>query len=124
MKKAKDFPQAQITAMARAAHSVTIIYQIAIGEVPSPMWDDEVMRTVRPGVEEGVRLAVDGATAEALHESWMKTKLREGWVYGSEKDFIRRTHPCLRPYRELAGAQQRKDDLFRSVVIAMAQAID
>lgn len=55
---------------------------------------------------------------DAQHNSWMEHKLSDGWVYGPEKDFEAKTHPCLVPFDELPHAQQFKDKLFRTIVLA------
>ena len=39
--------------------------------------------------------------AENVHENWAAGRIREGWVYGSERDDARKTTPCLVPYGEL-----------------------
>ena len=55
-------------------------------------------------------------TPEGLHESWSRTKIADGWVYGSIKDPVAKTHPCLVPYAELPAVQRVKDALFQAVV--------
>ena len=39
--------------------------------------------------------------AENVHENWAAGRIREGWIYGSERDDGRKTTPCLVPYNEL-----------------------
>jgi len=48
----------------------------------------------------------------ALHDSWMKEKIEQGWVYGDVKDAVKKTHPCIVPFDELPVFQQKKDKLF------------
>jgi hypothetical protein len=57
------------------------------------------------------------------HMSWMKQKLNEGWTYGPDKDPVRKTHPCIKPWEELPEDQRRKDVLFMNVAKALLEAI-
>lgn len=58
-------------------------------------------------------------TPEGSHENWMDHKLKDGWVYGPEKDADKKTHPCLVPYHELPADQRVKDVLFVNIVRAL-----
>lgn len=44
--------------------------------------------------------------AENTHEVWATGKLAEGWVYGSELNREKKTHPLLVPYAELAESDK------------------
>ncbi|MDG2224109.1 MAG: TRAFs-binding domain-containing protein [Rubripirellula sp.] len=39
------------------------------------------------------------------HEAWAERKIAEGWTYGSERDDLRKQHPCLMPYSELEESE-------------------
>lgn len=65
------------------------------------------------------RIANPDSAPSAQHDSWMKEKLDDGWVYGEVKDSEKKTHPCLVPYDQLPIFQQQKDALFQSVVDAL-----
>lgn len=54
------------------------------------------------------------------HDSWMKEKLATGWKFGSTKDDVKKEHPCLVPFNELAVHEQAKDALFRAIVHALS----
>ena len=69
----------------------------------------------------GVYFAVSGLTPEDLHNVWLKEKTERGWVYGPEKDFDKKTHPCLVPYSELPREDRRKDELFAAIVDVMTR---
>lgn len=56
---------------------------------------------------------------DASHQSWMAEKIAGGWVYGPEKDEVKKTHPCIVPFDSLPRDQQVKDALFRAVVHAL-----
>ena len=57
----------------------------------------------------------------ASHESWMKQKVEEGWVYGPVKDAQLKTHPCMVPYDQLPANQRIKDYLFSGLVRAFKE---
>ena len=39
--------------------------------------------------------------AENVHNVWAKTRIMQGWTYGSERDDANKKHPCLIPYNLL-----------------------
>lgn len=47
--------------------------------------------------------------AENVHEVWAKARMNEGYSYGSERDDVRKTHPCLVPYEELPESEKEYD---------------
>ena len=47
--------------------------------------------------------------AENTHEVWSKGRMDEGWVYGSELDYEKKTHPSLIPYEELSESEKDYD---------------
>lgn len=57
-----------------------------------------------------------GFTSEQSHEAWVSHKRSQGWIRGEEKDAVKKTHPCLVPFKELPFEQQAKDDLWISTV--------
>jgi hypothetical protein len=61
------------------------------------------------------------AGPEASHESWMRQKELDGWVYGPAKDPEKKEHPCMVPFEQLPREQQAKDFIFRAIVHAMEQ---
>jgi len=104
-----------ISDIARICHEANTALQVALGEAPSPHWDD-IDDDMRSSGIRGVMLALDGATPESLHESWMTTKAEQGWVYGDVKDADAKTHPCMVPYSDLPEEQKMKDHLFAAIV--------
>ena len=107
---------------AAAAIEVNRLYCFALGDFSQEHWD-EAPNWQRESAKAGVRAVIAGAGPEALHESWMKQKIDEGWVYGEVKDPAAKTHPCLVPYEDLPAAQRVKDTLFREVVTAYLTAV-
>lgn len=84
--------------------------------VYAPDWQKQSARN-------GVRAIVEGRVTQPSdsHESWMAEKVEQGWVYGRMKDEVRKTHPCLVPYADLAPNQRRKDYLFLHIVRALTE---
>lgn len=107
---------------ARTAHEVNRAYCQAIGDNSQPTWADAPLWQ-RTSAIEVVRFHQDNpeATPENSHESWLKTKVADGWVYGPVKDPEKKEHPCMRPYAELPLELRVKDHLFRAVVHAMGR---
>ena len=105
---------------ARVCHEVNRAYCAALGDTSQPPWA-EAPGWQRDSALLGVDLHIDNPNAgpEASHESWMRQKVRDGWVYGVTKDPEAKTHPCLVPFGELPREQQAKDFLFRAVVHAL-----
>lgn len=47
--------------------------------------------------------------AKNVHEVWAKSRMDEGWTYGSVRDDVRKQHPCLVPYEELPEIEKEYD---------------
>jgi len=110
------FSKDDIDLIAHICHEANRAYCQSLGDdsqLPwpkAPTWQKESAR-------KGVELHLSGNHwAPASHESWMKEKLEQGWVYGETKDPDKKTHPCLVAFGDLPQAQQIKDHVFRSVV--------
>ena len=85
----------------------------------SPEWQ-------RASAIAGVQFCLDNpkAPASANHNAWLKQKKAEGWVYGGVKDPVKKTHPCMVPYKDLPKEQQAKDHLFKAIVSALAPLLE
>lgn len=106
----------EVTRIAQRAHEANRQYRRKIGEDPGPRWD-EAPDEMRDSIRNGVLKALDGATPEQLHQSWMHHKLDAGWIYGEgERNDEKKTHPQLLPYSDLPEAQKEKDELFQGSV--------
>jgi RyR domain len=116
-----DDTAARVEVMARVCHEANRAYALAIGERASTLHPhyDEASEEIRASARAGVHKALEGATPEQLHESWMRSKTAAGWIYGPVRDNALRVHPCLVPYHELPTEQQRKDALFYAIVGAL-----
>ena len=47
--------------------------------------------------------------AENVHDVWAKSRMDEGWTYGSERNDEKKTHPCLVPYNQLPEIEKDYD---------------
>jgi hypothetical protein len=47
--------------------------------------------------------------AENVHDIWALQRIADGWVYGEERDEMKKTHPCLKPYVDLPEAEKMYD---------------
>ena len=112
----------KIEEIAKAAHQVNKAYCESLGDTSQLDWD-ECPEWQRRSAILGVQLHTDNPEAgpEASHQSWMKEKVEDGWVYGEKKDpnATPPTHHCIVPFNELPKEQQAKDFIFRAVVHAL-----
>lgn len=58
--------------------------------------------------------------AEHVHDTWMASRLEEGWVYGPERSDRLKTHPGLVPYEKLSETEKAYD---RNTALATLQFI-
>ena len=101
--------------MARACHTGNLMFCQQYSHDSLANWDD-----VKGSAVDGVKAFLkDGLNPEQMHENWLKFKAAEGWVYGLEKDFDKKTHPCMVPSDQLPVIQQYKDDLFLKIVTTL-----
>jgi len=110
----------RIAEIARTAHNANRAYCRSIGDNSQSPWGG-APDWQRTSAIKGVQFHQDNpdAKASASHESWMRQKTVDGWIYGETKDEEALTHPCMVPFDDLPVEQQIKDHIFRSVVHAM-----
>ena len=60
----------------------------------------------------------DEEAARKIHDDWVASRVADGWVWGAEKDWERKTHPCLVPWDDsrLPEEQKDKDRVILAVV--------
>ncbi len=110
--------------IAKACYDVNKTYCESIGDFSQPGWD-YAPDWQKESVINGVRAHVvdPNMPASGSHESWMKEKQDNGWVYGDFKDPEKKEHPCIVPFEELPKEQQMKDHLFKAVVNSLADLL-
>ena len=108
-----------IETIARVCHEANRAWCEAHQDFSQKTWT-EAEQWQRDSAIEGIRVALDGANPEQQHEAWSASKLRDGWVYGAEKNPETKTHPCLVPYEQLPEVQRVKDSLYGAVVRVLA----
>jgi len=103
--------------IAKCCHEINRVYCESIGDFTQPKWDDAPYWQ-RESAVAGVQYAINNpdATPEDQHNSWMKAKFDDGWIYGPVKDPERKEHPCLVPYHALPEQQKAKDKFFQTTV--------
>ena len=101
--------------IAEVCHNINKAYCDAIGDHSQSLWKD-TPENIKASAIDGVLKVQTGTTAAKLHQSWCEFKLADGWVFGEEKNVIKKTHPCLVAYDELPHEQKIKDFLFQAVV--------
>ncbi len=47
--------------------------------------------------------------AKNVHDNWAKSRIAEGWVYGKERDQVKKATPCLVEYEELPECEREYD---------------
>jgi hypothetical protein len=108
-------------AIAKVCHEANKAYCQTVGDNSQLAWE-EAPQWQKDSAIKGVEfcLANPDAPPSANHESWLKVKEAEGWVYGPEKKAEKKEHPCMVPYELLPVEQQKKDALFKAIVAALA----
>lgn len=107
-----------IREIAAICHEANRAYCLSLGDKSQKHWEDAPSWQQESAVM-GVGLHLSGDLGPAQsHESWMREKEKNGWVYGKTKDEQCKTHPCLVPFDQLSREQQLKDVLFRQIVHA------
>lgn len=108
------------THIALICHEANRMFCRLTGDNSQKHWDD-AEEWQRDSAIKGVEFAIANpdAPASAQHDAWVKDKVDNGWVYGTEKDATLKTHPCIVPYEALPLVQQMKDHLFRNIVTAL-----
>ncbi|KKK49537.1 hypothetical protein LCGC14_3134050 [marine sediment metagenome] len=118
-----DIKTIAIENIARVTHETNRAYCLTLGDSSQDPWDN-APDWQRESAIEGVFAIVDGDVTkpEESHESWMAQKVKDGWIYGVQKNPATKTHPCMVPYDELPPEQKVKDSLFFAVVNALKDA--
>ncbi|NBI31008.1 RyR domain-containing protein [Chengkuizengella marina] len=105
----------KIEQIAELCHNVNKAYCESNRDFSQVSWED-APEWQKTSAINGVEYHLENdVTPEMSHENWLEQKLKEGWVYGKEKDPVEKTHPCIMRYEELPKYQRTKDLLFTSI---------
>ena len=107
----------KIQKIARICHNVNKAYCESLGDNSQLSWD-EISIDIKGSAVIGVRKVLENPsiTPEDIHKEWMDYKIKEGWIYGINKDNVKKTHPCLMPYNELPIEQKAKGFIFIAII--------
>jgi hypothetical protein len=103
---AKD-KKRKVQLLARVWHMCWVSYQMGAGQPFNITPTEAQMHSILNGVM--ANLDAPDMTPEQRHENWLKHKKAQGWKYGPKKDEAKKTHPCIRPYKQLPKVEQNKD---------------
>lgn len=103
--------------IAQIAHEINAAYCRSIGDDTQPTWEN-APEWQKSSLTNGVKFHLENpdASPSASHESWLKQKEEEGWMYGEVKNTETKEHPCFMPYDHLPVEQKSKDYLFKQIV--------
>jgi RyR domain len=103
--------------IARVAHGVIRAYNQSMGDNSLPDWESLTRDEQASRFKAVVFVAQNPqATPADQHNQWLQSRLSEGWVYGEQKDQIKKVSPALVPYEELPQRQRAKDYIFQAIV--------
>ena len=110
----------QILLIAMVCHAANKAWCEANGDNSQKNWE-EAEDWQKDSAILGVQFKMNNPDAghDAQHNSWMESKVSDGWVFGEVKDAEKKTHPCLVAFDKLPQFQQKKDALFVSIVEAL-----
>ena len=97
----------KIQLIARIRHLGWICFQIAADQPYNEIPNEDQWNSLINGVK--YALTNPNASAEENHENWMEMKFSQGWKYEKIKDFEKKTHPDLIPFKDLPKIEQKKD---------------
>lgn len=103
--------------VAQIAHELNRAYCQSINDYSQPPWEDAPDWQKQSAIN-GVKFHIENPDAppSASHDSWLKEKIENGWVYGPVKNPDKKEHPCCVPYEQLPIEQQSKDYIFRQII--------
>lgn len=106
----------KIEDVAKVCHNVNKAFCESLGDMSQAEWDD-TSEWQRASAIDGVKYHFVhlNALPSDSHENWLLFKMNEGWVFGTVKDPILKTHPCIVPYLDLPVEQRAKDYIFREI---------
>jgi hypothetical protein len=109
--------ESKVKALSRMVHEANRAFCDELGDTSQKPWNEA------PGYNHtsamvGIQAVCDNPdiTPSQIHDVWMESKKKDGWVYGPKKDKKKKTHPSVVPYEELSASEQYKDYLVIYIV--------
>jgi RyR domain len=110
----------KIENIAKVCHEANRIWCKVNGDNSQKTWEEaEEWQHESSLIQVKYRLENPEGGSDMQHNSWMKEKIENGWVYGEVKNSKAKTHPCIVPFEELPEFQKKKDALFCAIVDAL-----
>jgi hypothetical protein len=109
-----------IISIARVCHEANKAFCEVNGDHTQKPWEDAEVYQRESAIKGVVFIQSGNSAPDNQHNSWMKEKIDNGWVYGEVKDPVAKTHPCIVPYDKLPEMQKKKDHLFIAIVKALS----
>ena len=102
--------------IALMCHELNKVYCKMLGDDSQVPWD-ALCAEMRNSLVDAVKYCmVNDPTPKESHENWMEVRTEQGWIFGSKKCGIKKTHPCLVAYDKLTQEHKVKDVMFICMV--------
>jgi len=103
--------------IARVCHEVNRAYCVSMGDESQLPWD-QAPKWQQESAIKGVTAHLENPelSPRESHELWVTNKMKEGWVYGPQKNVAEKQHPCMVAYYDLPMSQRSKDYIFKAIV--------
>ena len=97
----------KIEFIARFRHACWVSHQMAAQQLYNTKINDDQLEALIHGVKS--QLKNPNLTPKESHDNWMNVKRSQGWVYGENKDTVKKTHPNLVAFNRLPLIEKSKD---------------
>jgi len=111
-----DSESITVDAVARIVHNAQRDLGYWLDDPYPPAPYDAIPEAARAPVQSLVRLIAGGYPAEYVQEMWVEKMTQEGWIWGPDKDPVRKTHPCMVEWRFLPSWEKKKVHLAYNII--------
>lgn len=108
--------QKRIESIAKICHEAHKAYCEEIGETGEVCWSHLSQERKTAAFASVAEQIANPLTPEEAHNRWVTVKANNGWVWGKEKDFEKKTNPLMKPYSDVPDEQREKGILFITIV--------
>lgn len=111
----------KVNIIAKCCHEANRAYCASLGDHSQPAWNDAPQWQIDSAMA-GVLFHLENPKSKPCdsHNSWMKQKIDDGWVYGEVKDPDSKNPPMHCAFEHLPKEQQAKDYIFTAIVHALS----